>query len=83
MCLGIKKGILIHYIKLNMVESQVCPSLQVLGEDLLVSEELIEWLSPIPDDLSAVPIGTVELRGREQTVNVYSVRNPVLTPPAY
>jgi adenylate cyclase len=46
-----------------------------VGEDLLVSEVLLDRLTPIPDDLKVLPIGTVELRGREQTVNIFSVHN--------
>jgi adenylate cyclase len=46
-----------------------------VGEDLLVSEALLDRLTPIPDDLKVLPIGTVELRGREQTVNIFSVHN--------
>jgi adenylate cyclase len=46
-----------------------------VGEALLVSEALLDRLTPIPDDLKILPIGTVELRGREQTVNIFSVHN--------
>jgi adenylate cyclase len=45
-----------------------------LGESLLVSEPLLERLRPLPDDFEVQSLGSVELRGREQAVEICGVR---------
>lgn len=45
-----------------------------LGEELLVSGTVTERLVSTPDDLKIQQIGQVDLRGREETVTLFSVR---------
>ena len=44
-----------------------------VGEELLVSENLLERLDPLPAEFTVESIGSVELRGREQAVGIFSV----------
>ncbi len=44
-----------------------------LGERLLIAEKLCDQLTNVPDDLTMSPIGSVELRGREEEVKIISV----------
>jgi len=44
-----------------------------LEERLLISEKLHDQLTNVPDDLTMNPIGSMELRGREEEVNIISV----------
>lgn len=44
------------------------------GEDLLVSEMLMDRIASPPADLEFGEIGTVELRGREEAVKIFAVR---------
>jgi len=45
-----------------------------LDERLLISEKLHDQLTNVPDNLTMRPIGSVELRGREEEVKIISVR---------
>lgn len=45
-----------------------------LGERLLISEQLNDRLTNVPEDIERIPIGSMELRGREEAVNIISVR---------
>ncbi len=45
-----------------------------LGELLLISEKLHQQLTNIPDNLTMKSIGSIGLRGREQAVDIISVR---------
>ena len=44
------------------------------GEELLISGILMDRLQAIPSDLEMREIGQVELRGREESVAIHSVR---------